>query len=78
MILPGFEHLVNCLITKGTGTFGRVQLCKFKDTERFYALKMLSKLEIVRMKQVQHIIQEKDILSRISFPFIVNLYGSTN
>jgi serine/threonine protein kinase len=34
---------------------------------------MLSKVEVVRLRQVQHIIQEKDILARIDFPFIVNL-----
>ncbi|KAJ3300942.1 hypothetical protein HDV03_001579 [Kappamyces sp. JEL0829] len=59
--------------TLGTGTFGRVYLARFKETDRFYALKMLSKLEVVRLRQVQHIISEKNILARINFPFIVNL-----
>ena len=35
---------------------------------------MLCKIEVVRMRQVQHIVSEKNILARINFPFIVNLY----
>jgi hypothetical protein len=40
----------------------------------YFALKMLKKSEIIRLKQVEHIKAEKSILSRISHPFIVNLY----
>lgn len=49
-------------------------MAKFKETDRFYALKMLSKVEVVRLRQIQHIISEKNILARINMPFIVNLY----
>jgi serine/threonine protein kinase len=34
---------------------------------------MLSKIEVVRLRQVQHIVSEKNILAKINFPFIVNL-----
>ena len=43
---------------------------------RYFALKMLKKSEIVRLKQVEHIKAEKQILSRISHPFIITLYAS--
>eukprot|EP01087_Luapelamoeba_hula_P001133 TRINITY_DN1087_c0_g1_i1.p1 TRINITY_DN1087_c0_g1~~TRINITY_DN1087_c0_g1_i1.p1 ORF type:complete len:332 (-),score=57.99 TRINITY_DN1087_c0_g1_i1:67-1062(-) len=60
--------------TLGTGTFGRVHLVKHKETGDFYALKVLKKLEVVRLKQVEHVKSEKQILASISFPFIVRLF----
>jgi serine/threonine protein kinase len=40
------------------------------------ALKMLKKSEVIRLKQVEHIKAEKDILSMIEHPFIVNLLAT--
>ena len=37
-------------------------------------MKVLKKAEVVRLKQVEHINSEKQILSQVHFPFIVNLY----
>jgi serine/threonine protein kinase len=64
--------------TLGTGTFGRVRLVTYdqKGKTSYFALKMLKKSEIIRLKQVEHIKAEKSILSRIAHPFIVNLYAS--
>ena len=63
--------------TLGTGTFGRVRLCQWSagaDADSgYYALKMLKKSEIIRLKQVDHIKSEIHLLSRIENPFIVNL-----
>ena len=60
--------------TLGTGSFGRVRLCKLKSgASEYYAIKCLKKREIIKMKQVQHIIAEKNILAEISHPFIVNM-----
>jgi hypothetical protein len=39
----------------------------------FFALKMMKKSEVVRLKQVEHIMNEKAILSEVSHPFIVDL-----
>ncbi|KAI9325783.1 camp-dependent protein kinase [Zopfochytrium polystomum] len=61
------------LKTLGTGTFGRVYLAKFRNTDQFYAMKSLKKAEVVKLKQVEHINSEKQILAQINFPFIVNL-----
>jgi len=36
-------------------------------------IKILKKKEILRLKQVEHILNEKNILSKIDHPFIVNL-----
>jgi protein kinase A len=57
--------------TLGTGSFGRVRLAKHKQTGDFVALKMLKKAEILRLKQVDHIISENTILSNINHPFLV-------
>ncbi|SAL98351.1 hypothetical protein [Absidia glauca] len=62
------------LDTLGTGTFGRVYLTKFKTTNKFYAMKVLKKSEVVRLKQVEHLISEKQILASVRFPFIVDLF----
>ncbi|KAG0298291.1 hypothetical protein BGZ98_000256 [Dissophora globulifera] len=62
------------LETLGTGTFGRVYLAKFRHDHTFYAMKVLKKTEVVRLKQVEHINSEKQILSQVHFPFIVNLF----
>mmetsp|Transcript_35716 Transcript_35716/g.57772 ORF Transcript_35716/g.57772 Transcript_35716/m.57772 type:complete len:332 (+) Transcript_35716:75-1070(+) len=62
--------------TLGTGTFGRVRICRHKKSGKVYALKILNKAEIIRLKQVEHIKSEKDILARIEHPYIVNLYGT--
>ncbi|GAB5590274.1 Cytochrome c oxidase subunit 1 [Umbelopsis nana] len=37
-------------------------------------MKVLKKQEVVRLKQVEHINSEKQILAMVKFPFIVNLY----
>eukprot|EP01063_Lacrimia_lanifica_P005218 TRINITY_DN12_c0_g4_i1.p1 TRINITY_DN12_c0_g4~~TRINITY_DN12_c0_g4_i1.p1 ORF type:complete len:334 (+),score=141.00 TRINITY_DN12_c0_g4_i1:115-1116(+) len=58
--------------TLGTGTFGRVRLVQASD-EKFYALKILKKQEIIRMKQVDHILAEAAILSEVTHPFVVNM-----
>lgn len=58
--------------TLGTGSFGRVRLAKHKTTGEFVALKMLKKAEILRLKQVDHIISENTILSNINHPFLVS------
>jgi serine/threonine protein kinase len=61
------------LRTLGTGTFGRVFLSKLKDKDSYYAMKMLKKVEVIRLKQVEHINSERIILAQVKFPFIVNL-----
>ena len=59
--------------TLGTGSFGRVHLVRLKRTGEFYAMKVLKKSEVVRQKQVEHTINEKNILSVIDFPFLVKM-----
>jgi len=53
------------------GSFGRVRLAKEKNKGEYVAIKMLKKAEILRLKQVDHIISENTILSNIDHPFLV-------
>lgn len=58
----------------GRGTFGRVFQVRKKDTKRIYAMKVLSKKEIVAKKEVAHTIGERKILQRsLECPFLVGL-----
>ena len=47
---------------------------RHKETGKFYALKVLRKMDVVRLKQVDHIKNEKNILLELNHPFIVTLY----
>lgn len=62
-------------ITVGTGSFGRVKLIVQIKTGKYYALKILKKNEIIKLKQVDHILSEISILNSIDFPFCVNMFG---
>mmetsp|Transcript_17207 Transcript_17207/g.25698 ORF Transcript_17207/g.25698 Transcript_17207/m.25698 type:complete len:787 (+) Transcript_17207:62-2422(+) len=57
----------------GVGTFGKVWLVNSKKTRISYALKMLAKREIIGHHQVEGVIREKNIMSSICHPFVVNL-----
>ena len=69
------EDFVFCK-TVGTGTFGRVRLVKLRDHDKYFAMKIMRKSDIVRLHQVDHIFSEKFLLSRLSCPFIIRLYGT--
>ncbi|XP_043247439.1 cAMP-dependent protein kinase catalytic subunit 1-like isoform X2 [Amphibalanus amphitrite] len=61
------------LKTLGTGSFGRVMLVQHKGTKDYFAMKILDKQKVVRLKQVEHTLNEKRILQAINFPFLVSL-----
>ena len=66
------------LSTLGTGTFGRVRLVKHRSDNQEQdplALKRLKKSAIIKLKQIDHVKSEKNVLSIIDHPFIVNLKG---
>ncbi|KAM4597763.1 protein kinase, cAMP-dependent, catalytic, alpha, a isoform 4-T4 [Polymixia lowei] len=64
------------LKTLGTGSFGRVMLVKHKETGQHFAMKILDKQKVVKLKQIEHTLNEKRILQAVSFPFLVRLEHS--
>ena len=77
--------------TLGTGSFGRVHLgtwnentrgpllnnhaVRSKHNLRFYAIKVLNKDRIAKMKQIEHTNNEQQMLASVQHPFIINLWG---
>ncbi|KAE9415761.1 hypothetical protein Angca_004473, partial [Angiostrongylus cantonensis] len=71
-VLDDFDRIK----TLGTGSFGRVMLVKHKQSSSYYAMKILDKQKVVKLKQVEHTLNEKRILQAIDFPFLVNMQYS--
>ncbi|CAL8127168.1 unnamed protein product, partial [Orchesella dallaii] len=59
--------------TIGTGTFGRVVLVYDQVRSEYGALKILQLHDVIRLKQVDHVKNEKNILKAVKHPFIVNM-----
>jgi len=55
----------------GKGAFGKVFLVIKKDNGKKYAMKVLSKSEIIKNKITKYAVAEKNIMSKIKHPFIV-------
>jgi len=70
-----FKDLVKFRIL-GVGTFGKVWLVSHKRTGTPYALKQLSKREIIGHHQVEGVIREKNIMASLNHPFVVNLVAT--
>lgn len=64
------------LRTLGTGSFGRVHLVQSKHNSRFYAVKVLKKAKIVKMKQVEHTNDERRMLGEVKHTFLITLWGT--
>lgn len=62
--------------TLGTGSFGRVHMVQSKHNQRFYAIKVLKKQQVVKMKQVEHTNDERRMLARVKHPFLITLWGT--
>jgi len=60
----------------GVGTFGKVWLVSHKKTGIPYALKQLSKREIIGHHQVEGVLREKNIMANMQHPFVVDLVAT--
>lgn len=70
------EVTINDFIPKvvlGKGAFGTVLLVEKKGTKDLYAMKSISKDDIVKKDQIEHTKTEKIILEHVNHPFLVNL-----
>lgn len=75
--------------TLGTGTFARVWLVRLADksnhkngsnseyTKKVFALKILRKVDVIRLKQVEHVRNERNVLAAVAgHPFITTMVAS--
>ena len=60
----------------GKGGFGKVWNVKHKQTSKQYALKLMSKVKIIDKKSVKNIKSEREFLSKLNHPFLVNMIFS--
>ncbi|XP_055615418.1 uncharacterized protein LOC129761704 [Toxorhynchites rutilus septentrionalis] len=60
----------------GKGAYGKVSLCRHRETSRYYAVKVLRKNVIAREKQITHTTNEINVLKKINHPFLVALKAS--
>ena len=58
----------------GKGGFGKVWKIQSKKTKIIYALKEMSKLKIIDKKSEKSINSEREFLSKLNHPFIVNMH----
>ena len=58
----------------GKGGFGKVWKVKSKKTKISYALKEMSKLKVIDKKSIKSINSERELLSKLHHPFIVNMH----
>ncbi|XP_011490243.1 cGMP-dependent protein kinase 1 isoform X3 [Oryzias latipes] len=63
-------------VTLGVGGFGRVELMTTIKHGKYYAMKRVSKKQIVAKRQEEHMLFEKKILKAIQCDFIVRLYST--
>ena len=60
--------------TLGTGTFASVVLAKLKnDVDKSYAIKVLRKQRILECNQAENIINEKNLLFSLDYPFLIKI-----
>lgn len=57
----------------GKGGFGKVWKVREKGTGKIYAMKEMRKVKIVSKRSVQSVLNEKELLSRLRHPFLVNM-----
>ncbi|KAH7728783.1 Protein WTS-1 [Aphelenchoides avenae] len=60
----------------GVGAFGKVTLVRKKDAGQIYAMKTLSKEDVIQKQQAAHVKAERDILAEANSVWIVRLYFS--
>ena len=61
--------------TVGTGSFGKVKLINRKSDNKYFALKVLQKADVVKLKQVDHILSEVMVMNILDHPLLVKMQG---
>lgn len=63
----------NIISVIGRGFYGKVMLCKKKDTGEIFAIKSIRKSRLVETGKSKTVIAERNIMMKAHHPFIVNL-----
>ena len=75
-IIKPNKSMFEFLYVIGRGGFGKVWMVKYKKTNEKYALKEMSKVKIIDRKSEKSIKNEREFLSKLHHPFIVNMICS--
>ena len=57
----------------GAGALATVSLVLHRGSKKYFAMKRMDKKKILKMKQLEHIHHEKNLLKEVDHPFIVGL-----
>ena len=60
-------------VTLGEGSYARVVHAKLKLTAKEFAIKIMEKSHIAKENKVQYVKMEKEILAKVSHPFIIQM-----
>ncbi|WVW82750.1 hypothetical protein I302_104761 [Kwoniella bestiolae CBS 10118] len=60
----------------GKGDVGKVYLVREKKTDKLFAMKVLSKKEMIKRNKIKRALAEQEILATANHPFIVTLFHS--
>lgn len=60
----------------GEGSIGKVYLVRLRGTDRYYAMKELTKQDMIDRNKIKRVMTEREILVTAHHPFIVTMYAS--
>jgi serine/threonine protein kinase len=78
LITQIYDNIDNYILLKtiGKGSFGKVLSVKSKIDGKFYALKVLKKIDVIKSNIIERIKTEKRVLQKIEHPFLIKLHSS--
>lgn len=71
----GPHHFIKLKLL-GRGGIGQVYLVQLRGTDKLYAMKVLTKDEMIQRNKVKRVMTEREILATANHPFIVTMYAS--
>ena len=69
-----FCIILSLAVSLKKGTFAKVYLVRNKANKKIYSMKKLNKPFIKQYKQEQHTINERILLSKMDYPFLIKLF----
>ena len=59
--------------TVSIGAFGTLSVVRNEQTSKLYALKSMSKAEVIRLEEIESIETERSVLKQLDQPFVIKL-----